>query len=175
MSGAGRGAARRRLASLIGIMVLALAPITACAADATTGDTKAPPDPRAAEATDAAASPAEPAVAALQPEMEQAARESEQQLEPARDADPAELIGLDTDRLQRLLGPPRLRRLEEPAQVWQYAHAGCVLDVFLYADAFVANHRVTYYEARSRDGEIIDGRRCFTGLVNAKLGAPDPL
>lgn len=79
--------------------------------------------------------------------------------------DPARLMGLDAAALGALLGRPALRRVEPPAEVWQYRGERCVLDVFLYAPGAGEPHVVTYYEIRG--GDAPGRRRCLRGLLLA--------
>ena len=79
--------------------------------------------------------------------------------------DPSRLMGLDGAALGALLGRPALRRVEPPAEVWQYRGERCVLDVFLYAPGAGAPHVVTYYEIRG--GDAPGRRRCLRGLLLA--------
>ncbi|MEQ8965115.1 MAG: hypothetical protein RID91_04755 [Azospirillaceae bacterium] len=67
------------------------------------------------------------------------------------EGDPEKLIGLDAVAIAALLGEPELRRLERPAEVWQYRSDACVFDIFLYREE--QGPRVVYYEARERRGE----------------------
>ncbi|MFQ5785428.1 MAG: hypothetical protein ACE5H8_11490 [Alphaproteobacteria bacterium] len=85
---------------------------------------------------------------------------------PAVDDDPEQIMGLDHDALEALLGAPGFLRDEAPAQVWQYRGEGCVLDVYLYTDGADAPYRVEYYEIRG-DAEpgAEEKRRCFRGLL----------
>ena len=79
--------------------------------------------------------------------------------------DPSRLMGLDGAALGALLGRPALRRVEPPAEVWQYRGERCVLDVFLYAPGAGGPHVVTYYEIRGDDAP--GRRRCLRGLLLA--------
>jgi hypothetical protein len=56
------------------------------------------------------------------------------------------LVGLSAADLTAVIGSPRWRRRESPAEVWQYQGASCVLDVFLYEEGGAP--RVVYAEAR---------------------------
>src|SRR5437867_9484655 len=47
----------------------------------------------------------------------------------------ASILGLDSGAVRKLLGEPGLIRRDEPAEVWQYRTASCVLDVVLYNQA----------------------------------------
>lgn len=59
------------------------------------------------------------------------------------------LDGLRAAELVALLGEPELRRVDPPAELWQYRTARCVLDVYLYADG--NGVRVRHAETRERD------------------------
>ena len=86
--------------------------------------------------------------------------------EPIND-DPGQVMGLADAELEDLLGEPGLLRDEPPAQVWQYGRDGCVLDVFLYAEAFktASVYRVVYYELREKVGDDESRRRCFRDFL----------
>jgi hypothetical protein len=90
-------------------------------------------------------------------------------------ADPEQLMGLDAASLQGLLGPPRLRRVDGPAEVWQYSTPECILDAYLYeTKAGAADHRVTYYEVRGpAEDTTADRTRCFADLVIARRVAQE--
>lgn len=87
--------------------------------------------------------------------------------EPEIDDDPAQLIGMAPGGLRELLGEPNLMRRENPAQVWQYRGATCVLDLVLYSEA--GSDRVTYVEARDRAGAGSETRACLNALLRARL------
>jgi hypothetical protein len=53
----------------------------------------------------------------------------------ARAAETPTLAGLSDKEVVALFGEPDFRRVEPPAELWQYRSAGCVLDLFLYSDA----------------------------------------
>ena len=72
---------------------------------------------------------------------------------PDMNDDPAQVMALDSAALEDLLGVPRFNRRETGVQVWQYAGASCVLDVYLYDDGPNTPYRVTYYEIRGDSGE----------------------
>jgi hypothetical protein len=61
------------------------------------------------------------------------------------------LVGMDSAEVQGLLGEPALQRRETPAQYWRYSYAGCILDLFLYAEQPSGVLRVAYYEIRQDD------------------------
>lgn len=58
------------------------------------------------------------------------------------------LSGLAPAEVVALIGDPDLRRLDPPAEVWQYRNADCVLDLYFYDSG--ANSRMVYAETRSR-------------------------
>lgn len=83
----------------------------------------------------------------------------------------AALMGLAHQELTRVMGVPGFKRVEDPAALWQYRGARCILDVYLYADGPV--YRVTHLEFRRKDKGISggtsmkgkDAERCFSSLV----------
>ena len=60
-----------------------------------------------------------------------------------------DLKGRTARELTALLGEPKLRLRDGPAQVWQYAGQGCVLHLYLYQED--GSFRVTYGEVRIDD------------------------
>jgi hypothetical protein len=77
------------------------------------------------------------------------------------------LIGMTPPALLAELGAPPVTRVEAPAEVWQYAGEGCVLDIFLYDQG--AGQTVVHYEARdSASAQVTDARRCFAELLRRK-------
>jgi hypothetical protein len=48
-------------------------------------------------------------------------------------ADPAAFVGRGAREIAELLGEPKLRRRDPPAELWQYRADRCALDLFLYA------------------------------------------
>ena len=83
------------------------------------------------------------------------------------DDDPEQLMGLGPARLEALLGGPGLIRREGEAAIWQYRDGACVLDLFLYESG--RGPRVTYAEARARDGTGTEKRPCLNGLLRRQL------
>lgn len=49
-------------------------------------------------------------------------------------ASAGQLVGQTPETLRRLLGEPRLRREEGPAEIWHYQATQCHLDLVLYRD-----------------------------------------
>jgi hypothetical protein len=78
----------------------------------------------------------------------------------------ASILGLDGGAVRKLLGEPGLIRREEPAEVWQYRTASCVLDVVLYDQASGA--RVVYTEARTPTAEPTQADPCLTDVLTKR-------
>ena len=76
----------------------------------------------------------------------------------ARPIDPQTLVGLAGAEVTATLGEPELRRVEHPAEVWQYRTDRCVLDLYLYDES--GRRQVVYVESRPRDGGSIDAASC---------------
>lgn len=74
------------------------------------------------------------------------------------------IIGLDQLAVQKLLGEPGLVRREAPAEIWQYRHAGCVLDLFLYREK--TGSRVLHAEARTLDAKPTATKACIDALLD---------
>jgi len=85
------------------------------------------------------------------------------------DDNPTRLLRLDYTSLASLMGPAHWMRQEERAEVWQYRHAGCVLNIYLYDRAGL--RQVTLYELMDESGELLAAdavrRACFRDLLNA--------
>jgi hypothetical protein len=81
---------------------------------------------------------------------------------PIVTSDPASFIGLGDDDLSRTLGQPMQVRKDEPAEIWQYTGANCVVDFYLYADA--KGLSVAYMEARDQAAEVTPTERCVRSL-----------
>ena len=79
------------------------------------------------------------------------------------------LAGMTPDQVIGLLGPPRFKRRDNPAEIWQYRNKACALDLFLYRVENGAGFRVRHFETRmrglGRGGKKITGKACFTGLL----------
>lgn len=83
---------------------------------------------------------------------------------------PGRLVGLDQRAVQNLLGKPRFVRRDDPARMWRYRHASCVLDLFLYAEPGTAakSFKVRYVEARAPGPKAASSRRCLRALLTAR-------
>ena len=58
------------------------------------------------------------------------------------------LNGLAPAQVAALIGDPDLRRVDPPAEIWQYRSADCVLELYFYDSG--SSTRVVYAETRSR-------------------------
>ncbi len=81
---------------------------------------------------------------------------------------PETLNGLDADKLAGLLGAPRFKRRDDPAEIWQYRNDACSLDVFLYRAGKDGAFRVRYFETRGRDKKPVDQNDCFASLLKGR-------
>ncbi len=77
--------------------------------------------------------------------------------------DPGRLLGMGQEEVAGLLGPPVFERRDDPALVWQYRSAACILDVFLYRDGAV--YSVAHFEVRGPSVVEVDRKACFLGLI----------
>lgn len=81
---------------------------------------------------------------------------------PILSDDPNSFIGLADDELSRTLGQPKQVRRDEPAEIWQYSGAKCVVDFYLYSGA--QGLAVAYMEARDQAAESTPADRCVRSL-----------
>jgi hypothetical protein len=85
---------------------------------------------------------------------------------PILSDDPSSFIGLDDAELSRTLGQPKQVRKDDPAEIWQYSGADCVVDFYLYAgDA--GGLAVAYMEARNQAAELTPADRCVKSLMQS--------
>lgn len=96
---------------------------------------------------------------------------SAQPAAPILSNDPGSFIGLGDADLSRTLGQPKQVRKDEPAEIWQYSGADCVVDFYLYAgDA--GGLAVAYMEARNQAAESTPADRCVTSLMQSVSAEP---
>jgi hypothetical protein len=87
------------------------------------------------------------------------------------DDDPEKLRGMDPARLTGLLGRPAFLRRDAPAELWQYRHQSCVLDLFLYPGTEPGGGSglsVRHFEARSRNRSPTSPRACLGELLRLR-------
>lgn len=79
------------------------------------------------------------------------------------------VLGADTGTLERLFGPPSLRRRDPPAEYWRYDFPRCTLDLFLFRAAGDPAPRIVYFELREQaPGAAMQGCR----EIEARFEAP---
>ena len=155
----------RAVPALTAVCVAAL--LTAC------GGTPPPEAGTPQPASDQTAAAPPPAPAAPEPPPPRAAPSTPveraalpQPPEPPVNADPAQFLSQGTDRLTRTLGQPTLIRRDGPAEVWQYAGRGCVLDVFFY-DQGGAGFQARHVELRAAGLPESARRACLAEMIRA--------
>jgi hypothetical protein len=90
------------------------------------------------------------------------------------DIDPEALLGKGPAAVTRLLGKPDMERIEQPALIWQYRGAECVVDLFFYPEPGgdpAAGKAVVYLEARDREVSQIAARGCLNRLAAGRQKA----
>lgn len=71
------------------------------------------------------------------------------------------MLGASPQAIVAMLGTPSLDREEGRARLLQYARGPCVLDLFFYPAAGGGGQRMTYADARFRDGRALDAASCL--------------
>lgn len=74
------------------------------------------------------------------------------------------LEGLAPAQVTALIGDPDLRRIDPPAEIWQYRSADCVLELYFYDSGTTS--RMVYAEAHSRlpESQAAAGVSCSQNL-----------
>jgi len=91
---------------------------------------------------------------------------SAQPAAPILSDDPNSFIGFGDAELSRMLGQPKQVRKDDPAEIWQYSGADCVVDFYLYA-ADAGGLAVAYMEARNQAAEATPADRCVKSLMQS--------
>ncbi len=111
----------------LGVVVLAILTLSACAPVNTVIERWFPP-----EAAAGAGSAPRPAISSAEaPPLPRRKPETISEVTLAG-ADPQRLVGLDFDCTKALLGSPSAKMEQPPAKVWAYAGGGCMFSVFFY-------------------------------------------
>ncbi|MBT3237491.1 MAG: hypothetical protein HOK06_03435 [Rhodospirillaceae bacterium] len=77
----------------------------------------------------------------------------------------SQLMGLDQSGLAALVGEPSFRRVDAPAELWQYRSDDCLLDVYLYrGEEKSSAHAVTHIAARRHDETAISADACVATM-----------
>ncbi len=160
------------LKPVFGIGAVAFAfTMAACAGPSTV---TTPPTPSEVETAKAEAIPTSKALTpkAPAPKAEKSVAETPPPPPDARTAnlaapvDPGLIMGLTRAELSDLLGKPHFRRRDITAEIWQYRHAECTLDVFLYESG--NDYRVLHFEMRQGKTEAASKTRCLAALLGAR-------
>ena len=80
------------------------------------------------------------------------------------------LKGLASANVEDLLGAPHFRRRDNPAELWQYRGADCVIDLFLYPGNG-ARLTVEHLAVRGTAGKTVQRQGCFVSLLTRQDGA----
>jgi hypothetical protein len=80
------------------------------------------------------------------------------------------VMGQDAAQLTRSFGQPDADVREGTARKLQFSSAICILDAYLYPSADRAEPRVTWVDARQRDGSSIDRASCVAALTRRTGG-----
>ncbi|HEX6120994.1 MAG TPA: hypothetical protein VFZ03_16220 [Dongiaceae bacterium] len=91
---------------------------------------------------------------------------------PILTGDPASFIGIGGNELSRALGEPKQVRKDEPAEIWQYSGADCVVDFYLYRSA--GGLSVAYLEARDQTAAAAPTDRCVKSLLQSVPAGNQP-
>lgn len=92
---------------------------------------------------------------------------------PVDAGSPEQLIGLDQNNTEALLGKPSERREAPPATIWRYLGQNCELEVYFYFDLQSRVMRALHYEVKSHDSTEPARNHCFAELV-AEPPRPEP-
>lgn len=88
--------------------------------------------------------------------------------EPPRSyPEPGSLTEMGEPELREVLGEPGFVRRDPPAEIWQYRTSGCVLHLFLYADAG-ERLALRHLEARRPEGGETATDDCLRHVIDAR-------
>lgn len=89
-------------------------------------------------------------------------------VEPAREfPEPTILTDLSADKVTSLLGAPGFKRMDDPAEIWQYKAENCIMDLYLYDSLDHLGRSVAHYEIRLQPGKNITAKSCFASVIRA--------
>ncbi len=162
----------------LGVAVLAILTLSACAPVNTMIDRWFPPQAATASqpvvGSAEAATASQPVVGSAEaPPLPRRKPEAISEVTLAG-ADPRRLVGLDFDGTRALLGDPAARMEQPPAKIWAYAGGGCTFNVFFYPSVDDRVFRVLAVEVTgeavaasprvmAQDDPVV--RRCFAELL----------
>jgi hypothetical protein len=87
---------------------------------------------------------------------------------PAAAAGLDRVMGKEAPALIALFGPAALDTREGPARKLQFRGPACLLDAYLYPPAGGGAQRVTWVDARTRQGSDMDRASCVAALSRAR-------
>ena len=76
------------------------------------------------------------------------------------------LKNLTGNQVYVLLGTPDFKRVDNPAEVWQYRNHSCTLDLFLYKNLDTLVRSIVHFEIRLRSNPVLTKSKCFEILIN---------
>ena len=80
------------------------------------------------------------------------------------------LKGETSDHVTTLLGAPDFRRADKPAELWQYRHDKCSVDLFLYPRDG-GGLSVDFLDVRTYGDQDLSLQACFIAILKAKSNA----
>tara|TARA_A100001388_G_C28413354_1_gene331617 strand:+ start:90 stop:554 length:465 start_codon:yes stop_codon:yes gene_type:complete len=80
------------------------------------------------------------------------------------------LKGKTSEKLTELLGAPDFRRTDKPAELWQYRHDKCSVDLFMYPRDG-GGLRVDFLDVRIFGDHDLSLQACFVAILKAKATA----
>jgi hypothetical protein len=82
------------------------------------------------------------------------------------------LMKLTGKQIHILLGTPKFKRSDSPAEMWQYNSKNCTLDLFLYENLATSIHSVAHYETRLQTGHDQTQKEFFFSIIKATTQIP---
>ena len=77
------------------------------------------------------------------------------------------LKGKTSDGVTKILGAPDFRRTDNPAELWQYRHDKCSVDLFLYSHDS-GSLSVDFLDIRTHGDQNISRQACFVAILKAR-------
>lgn len=81
--------------------------------------------------------------------------------------EPSILKDLSAAKVTSLLGQPGFKRLDEPAEIWQYKGEDCTVNLYLYETLDQAERTVAHYEIRFDADKNLTPKNCFVSVIKA--------
>ena len=80
------------------------------------------------------------------------------------------LKGKASDQVTKLLGAPDFRRTDKPAELWQYRHDKCSVDLFFYPHDG-GNLSVDFLDVRTYGHQDLSPQACFVAILKSRAAA----